>query len=135
MMKKQVLFFLCFWCLVMPSLAYECPPFSDFYQDVQNVWHLTQFPLAPPGTYWEPLTQGPLAPTYHEVNSIDVGLTMGTWPKRVQCDYGVDGNVFMGIELHMGAKQYPRILNDAPFESDPPADCFESPERCQFDVS
>ena len=124
------------YLILLPSLcmAFQCPLYSDFYQDKNMVWHLTKVPPAPAGTFWEPLHQGPLAPKNHKVNSIDVSLTYGTWQDRVNCDYGKNGNIFMGVSLHVSQNQKPMPGLGSSFEGDIPNDCFISPEACQFEI-
>jgi hypothetical protein len=112
--------------------AFQCPPYHDFHQDKDNVWHLTNTPPAPAGTFWKPMTQGPLAPQNHIVNSINVQLTHGTYPGRVHCFYGNNGRIYMGMELQVSDNQKPKPGSGAPYED---SNCYSSPEVCTFDVT
>lgn len=132
-MKNFILLFLVSISTV--SHAYQCPSISDFTQDKNNVWHLTKTPAAPSDTFWQPITQGPLAPHHHKLNSIDVSLTYGTWPVRVNCYYGMNSNYFIGIGLYIKKDQKPFPLPGSAFEGDIPNDCYASSENCEFDVA
>ena len=123
-------------CLISPAcMAFHCPSYQDFYQDKEGIWHLTQLPPAPDGTYWGPVHQGPWGDKQHHINSIEVSLTRGTYLMRVQCSYGVRGSIFMGIDLHTEQQQIPIPLPGAPFNGDIPNDCKVSPEACEFTVT
>jgi hypothetical protein len=127
--------FMLFICLFSPiSMAFHCPSYQDFYQDTQGQWHLTQFPPTPDCTYWGVVHQGPWGAKEHKIDSVNVSLTYGTYPMRVQCSYGVRGSIFMGIDLHTQAKQKPASLPGAPFDGDIPNECVASPEACEFTV-
>lgn len=128
-------FILCIFLFAQNGFAaYQCPQFKDFYQDKNNVWHLTKIPEAPPGTFWKPMTQGPWAPHEHKLDSIDVSLTYGAYQDRVSCMYGRRGNYFMGVNLHVSPHQKPYPAPGSQFQGDIPNDCFISPENCEFVV-
>jgi hypothetical protein len=131
-MKKIYLLLL----LLLPGItsAFQCPPYSNFYQDNNRIWHLTENTPAPSGTYWGTLTQGPLAPRSDHVDTIEVMLTYGTLPVRVYCSYGIGNNIFMGVSLHVQEKQFPYPVIASNFTDEMPPECKLSPAACQFDV-
>jgi hypothetical protein len=132
--SMRFLLFLSISLVPLLSFAFQCPDYQAFYQDAQNIWHIDNLPPAPLGTFWETIHQGPFASDYHLLNTSTVILTYGTRPERVNCTYGADGAIFLGINLHLRNDQLPAALPGAAFDGGIPNYCNAVPTACQFNV-